>query len=510
MTGVESQKKYILIGAGIMSATLGVMLKEIDPGCKITIIERLKRPARESSASWNNAGTGHGGMCELNYTPEKADGSIDTTKALHVNEEFEISKQFWAWLVSNNKISPDFISPTPHMSFVFGEKDIDFLEKRYKAMTGYPQFGSMQFSKDHAVLKKWIPLMMKGRPETDKVAATRMVEGADVNYGYLTNHLLDYLIKKDRVELITRCEVKDINRNDENSKWVIKAVRRKPKEKKTFTADFVFIGAGGRAIHLLQKTKIPESKGYGGFPVSGLFLTCKNPEVVGQHNAKVYGKAAVGAPPMSVPHLDSRKIQGRPELLFGPYAGFSTKFLKYGSYWDFFTSLRLGNLIPMIQVGLHNFNLIRYLVSQVLLKPDKRLEALRTFYPGAKGKDWKLSIAGQRVQVIKDEKIKGGTLEFGTEVVHSADGSVAALLGASPGASTSVYIILNVLQACFGDLIKKEEVLNKLKEMIPSYGIKLREDGKLLLNIRRHSHEILGLDMGEPRVQPSKEEAPVA
>lgn len=490
-------KEYVLVGAGIMSATLGVLLKETDPDSKITIIERLKEPARESSASWNNAGTGHGGMCEMNYTPERPDGSIDTAKALKVNEEFEISKQFWAWLVAKNKIAGDFITSTPHISFVFGEKDIAFLEKRVEAMKKFPQFNTMAFSKDREVLKKWVPLMMKDRPQSDKVAASRMIEGADVNYGYLTNYLLKYLASQKGVVLITNCEAKDIRKSDSGKKWIVKCRDFSAKQKKEFRADFVFIGAGGRALNLLQKTKIPESKGYGGFPVSGLWLICANQEVVSQHNAKVYGKAALGAPPMSVPHLDRRKIKGEKELLFGPFAGFSTKFLKHGSYWDFFRSLGLGNLIPMMQVGIHNFSLIKYLVSQVLLRPQKRLEELRKFYPDAKMKDWKLSIAGQRVQIIKDEKTKGGTLEFGTEVVHSADGSVAALLGASPGASTSVYIILDVLKSSFPELLQKESVLKKLKEMIPSYGTSLQDHGELLLKIRENSHRILGLKMGK-------------
>lgn len=497
MTKLSSQTDYLLIGAGIMSATLGVFLKILDPDCKIIIIERLHGIALESSAAWNNAGTGHAGMCELNYTPENQDGTVDCTKAFNINEQFEVSKQFWAWLVTQNLIPNDFIKPVPHMSFVHGEKDIDFLEKRFQKLKENPLFHTMRFSKDPKVLAEWIPLMMKDRPASDKVAATRMIEGADVNFGYLTRSLVKYLKKMDGVTLMSGWEATDINRSSGKGEiWHVEVKDRKTGEKQDLPSKFVFIGAGGKALTLLEKSGIPEGKGYGGFPVSGQWLRCNNREVIEKHDAKVYGKAAEGAPPMSVPHLDTREIRGKRELLFGPFAGFSTKFLKHGSYFDLPASLRLTNLVPMIRAGLDNLSLTKYLIEQVRLHPEERLASLKEFYPDAKMEDWDLAVAGQRVQIIKKDKKEGGVLEFGTEVVHASDGSLAALLGASPGASTSVYIILNVLESCFKDLMAKKGVVEKIREMIPSYGHSLVEDGEMAMKIRKASHEVLHLEMG--------------
>lgn len=479
-----------------MSATLGVFLKILDPDCKIIIMERLRGVALESSAAWNNAGTGHAGMCELNYTPEKKDGTVDCTKALKINEQFEVSKQFWAWLVARDLIPNDFIKPTPHVSFVQGNKDIEFLEKRVQKLKENPLFHTMQFSKDSKVLNEWIPLMMKDRPSSDKVAATRMAEGADVNFGHLTRYLVNYLKQMDGVTLMSGWEANDIDRSRKSKVWNIEAKNRKSGAKKDLSAKFVFIGAGGKALTLLEKSGIPEGKGYGGFPVSGQWLRCNNRKVIEQHDAKVYGKAAEGAPPMSVPHLDTRSIRGKRELLFGPFAGFSTKFLKHGSYFDLPASLRLTNLVPMIQAGLDNLSLTKYLIEQVRLHPEERLASLQEFYPDAKMEDWDLAVAGQRVQIIKKDKKEGGVLAFGTEVVHAKDGSLAALLGASPGASTSVHIILNVLESCFKDLMKKEGVVEKIKDMIPSYGHSLIKDGEMAMKIRKASHEVLNLEMG--------------
>lgn len=496
MAKLSYQADYLLIGTGIMSTTLGIFLKILDPACKIILMERLRGIALESSAAWNNAGTGHAGMCELNYTPEQADGSIDCSKALTINEQFEISKQFWAWLVTRKMIPGDFIQPTPHISFVHGEKDVEFLEKRVKSLQSNHLFKTMRFSKDRKVLDEWMPLMMKDRPETDQVAASHMIEGADVNFGYLARHLIKYLKGMDGVSLMRGWEANDMDKLKKKPGWSVDTKDRQTGEKKKVTAKFVFIGAGGKALTLLEKSGIPEAKGYGGFPVSGQWLRCKNRAVIEQHKAKVYGKAAAGAPPMSVPHLDTRAIRGKRELLFGPFAGFSTKFLKHGSYMDLPGSLRLNNILPMIQAGVHNLSLTKYLIEQVRLRPEERLASLQKFYPDARMADWDLAVAGQRVQIIKKDKKGDGVLAFGTEVVHSKDGSLAALLGASPGASTSVQIILNVLDSCFKDLLKEQAVVAKIREMIPSYGHSLINDEQMAMKIRKQSHEVLQLDLG--------------
>jgi malate dehydrogenase (quinone) len=258
------------------------------------------------------------------------------------------------------------------------------------------------------------------------------------------------------------------------------------------TAKFVFIGGGGGSLHLLQKSGIPEGKRIGGFPVSGLFMVCKNPEVIEQHNAKVYGKAKVGAPPMSVPHLDTRYIDNKRSLLFGPFAGFTPKFLKTGSMFDLVTSVKPNNVLTMLAAGAKEMSLTKYLIQQVLLSKEKRMDELREFIPNAKSEDWDLVVAGQRVQVIKDTEAGGkGTLQFGTEVVTAEDGSIAALLGASPGASTAVHVMLEVIKRCFPEHVDEWEA--KIKEMIPSYGESLMDNPELLSEVHASTAEALGL-----------------
>jgi len=244
-------------------------------------------------------------------------------------------------------------------------------------------------------------------------------------------------------------------------------------------------------LHLLQKSGIPEGKSIGGFPVSGLFLVCKKPEIVEQHFAKVYGKAPVGAPPMSVPHLDTRFIDNKASLFFGPFAGFSPKFLKTGSNMDLITSVKPNNLVTMAAAGVKNMSLTKYLINEVMLSKEKRMEALREFVPNANSEDWELVVAGQRVQVIKDTDSGKGTLQFGTEVISSADGSIAALLGASPGASTSVSVMLEVINRCFPDRMSEWEP--KIKEMIPSYGESLSTNPELIRDIQTTTTRILSL-----------------
>lgn len=479
-----------------MSATLGVFLKQLQPDWTIEILERLDEVAAESSAAWNNAGTGHSALCELNYTPEKEDGTIDCSKAYRIIEQFEVSKQFWAYLVEQGFLkNSDFIKSVPHMSFVRGQEDVAYLRKRVEALTRNPMFGGMQFSEDHALLKEWFPLMMEGRDPEEPVAASRMDIGTDVNFGALTWSMIRYLFNQPGVGIHVAHEVRDVERGDDGL-WEIKVKNLTTDQVRKIRSRFVFIGAGGGALHLLEKSDIPEAEGYGGFPVSGQWLRCTNPDIIARHHAKVYGKAAVGAPPMSVPHLDSRMINGEKELLFGPYAGFSTKFLKNGSYLDLPASIKLGNIKPMLQAGWHNMSLTRYLIQQVRLSPEEKLEILKEFYPGAQMADWELAIAGQRVQVIKKDKNGDGILEFGTELVRSSDGTIAALLGASPGASTSVSVMLNLLQQCFAEDMATAAWQSKLHEMIPSYGKQLAEDPALMRMLRDWTSETLHLNRG--------------
>ncbi|BDA78231.1 putative malate:quinone oxidoreductase [Leptospira kobayashii] len=491
---IKTKSDVILIGAGIMSATLGVLLKELDPSLTITVLERLDAAARESSNAWNNAGTGHSAFCELNYTTEEPDGSINVKKALNIASSYEVSKEFWAYLVKEKKVlSPEsFIHHVPHFSFVWGEENVSFLKKRYEALTKEPLFAELEYSEDRNELADWMPLVMKGRDPNVQVAGTKMDLGTDVDFGTLTKAIFNYLASLEGVHVQYYENVKDLER-DKDGLWNLTSTNLLTHEKEHHEANFVFIGAGGGSLPLLEKSDIPEAAGFGGFPVSGQWLRCKNRDVIEAHFAKVYGKASVGSPPMSVPHLDTRIIGGKKELLFGPYAGFSTKFLKRGSYLDLVKSLEFDNIFPMLSAGMHNLPLTKYLISQAMQSHEDRIHALKEYFPDVKSEDWELVVAGQRVQIIKEDKEEGGVLEFGTEVVSASDGSLAALLGASPGASTSVSIMLEVLSDCFGEKIKSKEWTSKLKEMIPSYGQSFLHNEELCKTSRKNSHEILNL-----------------
>ena len=491
MVARTERTDVVLVGGGIMSATLGVFLKELEPTWNIILLERLDKVAQESSNPWNNAGTGHSALCELNYAPAGPDGTVSAAKALNINEQFQVSRQFWASLVEKNILTDtSFINPVPHMSLVFGEDHSKYLAARYDSFRKEKLFERMEFSADRDKIAEWAPLTVKGRKGNEQMAATWSPEGTDVNFGALTEQLVDYLQTKG-VEVRYGYQVTNLNR-ESNGSWTVDAINRINKEEPlTINAKFVFLGAGGGALHLLQKSGIEEGKGYGGFPVSGLFLRNTHEATANQHNAKVYGQASVGAPPMSVPHLDTRYVDGKRALLFGPYAGFKTNFLKQGSVLDLPLSLRLHNLYPMTRAGLDNFSLVKYLLSELVKNKNARLETLHQYYPEADGGEWELIEAGQRVQIMKKDAKKGGILQFGTEVVSAADGSIAALLGASPGASTAAPIMLNLLKQCFPAKMAGWEP--RLKELIPGYGVKLNDNHDLADELMAHTAKVLGI-----------------
>jgi malate dehydrogenase (quinone) len=483
-----------LIGAGIMSATVGVLLKELDPSLSIAVFERLEDCALESSRGWNNAGTGHAANCELNYTPERPDGSIDISRALEVNVEFDLSRQFWTYLGRKGAIPnpSDFIRSCPHMSFVVGAADRDFLRKRHAAMSAHHCWEGMEYREDGAAIADWAPHIIEGRSAADPIAATRMATGADVDYGALTHILVDHLLTQEEVSVHYRHEVRELQR-ESDGRWRIEAKDETTGRSVSTSAKFVFIGAGGAALLLIQKSGIAEARGYGGFPVSGRWLRCDNPDVVQSHRVKVYGKAAHGSPPMSVPHLDMRIVDGQHSVLFGPYAGFSTKFLKEGSGLDLFKSIRVANVGPLLDVGIHGFGLERYLIGQVVQTSKEQFETLRAFFPLAKREDWREAIAGQRVQIIKPDGNGGGTLQFGTELLGSEDRSIVALLGASPGASTAAFVAIELLHKCFAGKLTPEAWLPKLRQIIPTFGVDLRIGAAACRATRAETARALGL-----------------
>lgn len=478
-----------LIGGGIMSATLGMLLRQARPDISMVMIERLDKVGEESSNGWNNAGTGHAALCELHYTPQLPNGSIDVAKANLVNEQFQLSVQFYTWLVENGLVehASEFINPVPHLGFCRGEADVAFLRARHEAMSKETLFSGIEFTDDPAVINEWAPLLLAGRTGNEPIAATRAVAGTDVNFGVLTKRLVNKL-DEDGMSLHLGHEVTDLERAGKG--WKVTTRNRLSGESWSHTSDFVFVGAGGTAVLLLQKSGIPEIKGVGGFPVSGQFLRCKNPEIVAQHNAKVYGRPATGAPPMTAPHLDSRMIDGQRGLLFGPYAGFTPKFLKHGSYSDLLRSVRPDNLLTMLTVAKDEMPLTAYLIKQVLQSRSDRVDQLRRFYPDASESDWELIHAGQRVQVMRPTPKKRGILQFGTEVIAAGDGSIAGLLGASPGASTATAIMVDIMKRCFPADYPSWQ--SHLEPVMPALNANLSTEPELYQEICERADAVLG------------------
>jgi malate dehydrogenase (quinone) len=481
----------VLIGAGIMSATLGALLRRLEPHWSVTLVERLDAAGAESSGPWNNAGTGHSGLCELFYTPQQADGSIDVSKAVRVNEQFQVTRQFWSYAAENGMLSDvrGFLSRVPHVSFVQGAERVDYLRRRRQALAGNPLFAGTEWIDDPDEFARRLPLMAAKRDFGEPLALDWAADGTDVDFGALCRQLIGYSVRNGTTALFGH-EVRDLSRQRDGS-WTLTVHNRRLGENRKLNAKFVFVGAGGQALRLLQKSGIREVKGFGGFPIAGKFLRSGNPAIAARHRAKVYGLPAVGAPAMTAAHLDARFVNGKPWLLFGPFAGWSPKFLKYGHVSDLPRSVRPGNVATMIGVGVTQMPLVNYLIGQLLLSQPARVAALREFVPSAAGSDWELTTAGQRVQVIRPTKRGGGALEFDTTVLGAADGSIAGLLGASPGASIAVSAMLGVLQRCFPD--RYQAWLPTLKDMVPSLGAALSDEPALFEEVWSWGTKVLGL-----------------
>jgi len=486
----KKQRDITLVGGGIMSLTLAVLINELNPKLKIHIIEKLAACAKESSSALNNAGTGHAGYCELNYTPENDKGKVTIKRAIEINEMFEVSLQFWAYL---DKQYPTFnpkkfLKKTPHISFVWGEKNVESLRQRFLALKKQPLFKEMEFTKDYKKIKNWSPLLIEGRESNEYIAATKVAHGTDVNFGELTSQLLKILTKNKNFKLSLNTNVTKIQATNEQ-KWIINTTNNKLNKKLMHESSLVFIGAGGMAINLLQQMKLKEAFGYAGYPVSGKWLISYNKSIIKKHKAKVYSHVLPKAPPMSIPHLDLRVIAGSEMLLFGPFAGFSFKFLKYGSSLDLFKSIKKNNIKTLIFVMFKNLSLLIYLLKQALMSNKSRINQLKGFYPNVKTKDWTTYIAGQRVQIIKNCPISGPKLEFGTEIIFTKNKNLAALLGASPGASVATSSMIKILT----ELLSNEAPKSKIQKIIPSYGYDLNKDPTLLKQIRTKTYKQLGL-----------------
>jgi malate dehydrogenase (quinone) len=477
----QARADVVLVGAGIMSATLGALLRRLEPDWSITLIERLDAVAAESSSPWNNAGTGHSALCEMNYTPERSDGSIDITKAVRINEQFQVTRQFWAYAAQSGILTDvrAFLHPVPHVSFVRGAKGVDYLRRRRQALDGNPLFAGTELIEDPAEFARRLPLMGAARDFAEPTALNWAQDGTDVDFGALSRQLIGFCVRNGATALFGH-EVRGLARESDGT-WTLTICNRRTGEKRKLNTKFVFVGAGGNALPLLQKSGISEAKGFAGFPIGGRFLRAGNPALTATHRAKVYGSPAPGAPPLGALHLDLRFVNGKPWLVFGPYAGWSPKFLKRGRLTDLPRSVKRDNMLSMLGVGVTELKLVNYLIGQLRLTEPARVRVLREFVPSAVDSDWELTVAGQRVQVIRRDKRKGGVLEFSTTVVSTADGSVAGLLGGSPGASTAVPIMLDVLQRCFAN--RYQSWLPTLKEMVPSLGAELSREPALFREV---------------------------
>lgn len=460
-----------------MSATLGALLRRLEPNWSITLIERLDAVAAESSSPWNNAGTGHSALCEMNYTPQRADGSIDVSKAVRINEEFQVTRQFWAYAVENGILTDvrSFLNAVPHVSFVHGAENVDYLRRRRAALADNPLFAGAELIDDPDEFGRRLPFMAADRDFSEPTALNWAPNGTDVDFGALSRKLIGFCVRNGATALFGH-EVCDLSRQSDGS-WGLVVRNRRTGEKRKMNAKFVFIGAGGEALPLLQKCGIKEVRGFAGFPISGRFLRAADPALVATHQAKVYGVPSPGAPPLGALHLDLRWVNGKSWLVFGPFAGWSPKFLKHGHLSDLVRSVKPNNLLSLVGAGVSQLTLVRYLLSQLRLSEPDRIRVLREFAPSAAESDWESIVAGQRVQVIRRDKRKGGVLEFVTTIVSAADGSVAALLGGSPGASTAVSAMLEVLKRCFANRYQSWRPM--LKEMVPSLGAELSREPAL-------------------------------
>lgn len=478
----------IIIGAGIMGTTLATLAKELAPELDVTILERLDHAGAGNSWVFNNAGTGHEANCELNYTPVDEE-VISVEKALKIHAQFNIAKQFWAHLIEKGAIKDpkSFINRTKHCTIV-SEASIEELRLRFKEMSAHHFFENMQFSEDFDEIKSWIPYLMEERPRDQKMAATVIETGTDVNFGALTEQMAAHAVQELGVKIEYGTHVKRVHRSP-TGRWLIEAEQNgSPIQHR---ADVLFVGAGGGAFPLLKKSHLPFRSRFSGFPVGGRFLQAPiSEEQAEQYRAKTYGKAAVGAPPMSVPHLDLRVAEGQHYLLFGPFASFKPVLEKGRGFFDYLSSMRLHDIPGLLNVALEHFPLVKYLVSETFKGEKSMFEELESFAPGMSRKfNWKAIEAGQRVQIIKD-----GDLQMGTEILVSSDKTYGTLLGASPGASVSPEVMLRCLEQLLPSIFTKDEAQKKKKEIFPEDDLDtLINNPERYREVRDSANKILGI-----------------
>ncbi|MGY5883575.1 malate dehydrogenase (quinone) [Modestobacter lacusdianchii] len=501
MSGTSTEERdVVLIGGGVMSATLGVLLSELEPSWTTSVVERLDAAGLESSSAWNNAGTGHAGLCEFNYTPRRPDGTVDPTSAVQIGEQWLTSLHLWAQLVERGLLGApgDFIRSVPHMGFGRGADGVAYLRARWEALRDHPLFAGQEFSDDPAVLARWLPLVFDQRPAGEPVAATRSAQGTDVDFGVLTRRLLDVLAGRG-ADVRFGQEVRALRRHGD--RWHVDVRDRSTGARRRLSTPYVFVGAGGGTLPLLQSARVPEVRSHGVFPISGQFLRTDRPELVAAHAAKLYGHAAPGAPPISVPHLDHRVVDGREHLLFGPFAAFSPRFLTQGRLTDLVRSVRRGNLPTLLAAARDNRSLMAYLVRQLRQTRAAKIAALAEFVPSVRAEDWELITAGQRVQVLKTADGRGSMVGFGTELLTSAGGSLAALLGASPGASTAAATMVDVLAASFPGRMAGWAA--QLEALAPAAGTVRGWDAERLAATVAHARTVLQLTPAVPGEDPA-------
>jgi malate dehydrogenase (quinone) len=478
----------VIVGAGIMGTTFAVLAKEMAPDLDITILERLDSAGAGNSSAFWNAGTGHEANCELNYTPVDEE-VISVEKALKIHAQFNVAKQFWAYLVEKGvmKDPKTFINQTRHCTIV-SESAIEELRLRFSEMSAHHFFEHMRYSEDFDEIKSWIPYTMDERPRDEKMAATVVETGTDVNFGALTEQMAAHAVNDLGVRIEYGTHVKRVHKSP-TGRWIIEAVTRG--EPVQHRADVLFVGAGGGAFPLLKKSHLPFVHRFAGFPVGGRFLQAPiREDQADYYRAKTYGKAKVGAPPMSVPHLDLRVVDGKHYLLFGPFASFNLVLERGRGFLDYLRSIRLHDIPNLLNVTLEHFALVKYLVSETFKGEKSMLAELDEFAPGLSRKfDWKPINAGQRVQIIRD-----GDLQMGTEILVSRDKTYGTLLGASPGASVSPEVMLRCLEQLLPAVCATKEAKEKKNRIFPEDNLdKLARDPVRYREIRDAVNKCLGI-----------------